>query len=75
MKEIAIKYKNDDVTVVWKPKLCVNSEICWRGLGEVFKPQEKSWIKMDGAPSEAIIAQVQGCPSGALSYYVNEKKK
>lgn len=73
MKEVAIKYKNDEITVVWKPKLCIHSEICWKGLDDVFKPLEKSWIKMEGAPSEKIIAQVNLCPSGALNYLKNKK--
>jgi uncharacterized Fe-S cluster protein YjdI len=68
-KEVSINYKNDEITVVWKPKMCTHSKKCWKGLGEVFKPLEKSWIKMDGASSESIIKQVDECPSGALSYY------
>lgn len=74
-KEPVIEYKNKDITVVWKPKICVHSQICWRGLGEVFKPLEKQWIKMDGATTDRIIKQVCVCPSGALSYYVNEDQK
>ncbi|MBL7774682.1 MAG: (4Fe-4S)-binding protein, partial [Saprospiraceae bacterium] len=30
------------------------------------------WIKMDGANSDRIIAQVEKCPSGALSWYRND---
>ena len=67
------KYTNGEVTVVWKPKLCQHSTICWKGLIEVFNPKEKPWIKMDGASSERIIEQVKQCPSGALSYYMNSK--
>ncbi len=67
-KDITIKYSNDDVTVVWKPKMCIHSCVCWKELGEVFKPQEKPWVKMDGATSERIMEQVDRCPSGALSY-------
>ncbi len=29
---------------------------------------------MDGATTERIIEQVKKCPSGALSYFVNEKE-
>ena len=68
------QYKNDEVTVVWKPDLCKHSTICWKGLNEVFNPGDKPWIKMDGASSERIVEQVKKCPSGALSYYINEKK-
>lgn len=67
-KEI-FKYTNGEVTVVWKPNICIHSTICWKGLIEVFNPKEKPWVKMDGAATERIIEQVRKCPSGALSYY------
>lgn len=65
------KYTNGEVTVVWKPKVCIHSTLCWKGLIEVFNPKEKPWIKMDGAGTERIIEQVRKCPSGALSYFLN----
>lgn len=71
-KEI-LKYTNNEVTVVWKPKVCIHSTICWKGLIEVFNPRKRPWIKMDGATTERIIEQVKKCPSGALSYYLNEE--
>lgn len=66
-----LKYTNNEVTVVWKPKTCIHSTLCWKGLIEVFNPKEKPWIKIDGATTEKIIEQVRQCPSGALSYYLN----
>lgn len=66
-----LKYTNGEVTVVWKPKTCIHSTLCWKGLIEVFNPKERPWIKMDGATTERIIEQVRKCPSGALSYYLN----
>ena len=71
MPKETIKYTNNEVTVVWKPKTCIHSTSCWKGLIEVFNPKEKPWIKMDGATTEKIIEQVRQCPSGALSYYLN----
>ena len=68
-----LKYTNNEVTVVWKPKVCIHSTICWKGLIEVFNPKEKPWIKMDGSTTEKIIDQVRQCPSGALSFYMNEE--
>ena len=65
------KYTNNEVTVVWKPKVCIHSTNCWKGLIGVFNPREKPWIKMDGATTERIIDQVKKCPSGALSYFMN----
>jgi uncharacterized Fe-S cluster protein YjdI len=67
-----IKYHNNDITVVWKPDVCIHSTLCWKGLIEVFNPKARPWVKMDGATTERIIEQVRKCPSGALSYYLNE---
>lgn len=67
------KYSNDEVTVVWKPNTCIHSTLCWKGLIEVFNPKARPWIKMDGATTEVIIEQVRKCPSGALSYYLNQE--
>lgn len=66
------RYTNGDITVVWKPDVCSHSGLCWRGLNAVFNPRVRPWINMDGADTEAIIAQVETCPSGALSWLRNE---
>lgn len=73
MPKETLKYTNNKVTVVWKPKVCIHSTICWKGLIEVFNPKERPWIKMEGASTEKIIEQVRKCPSGALSYYLNKE--
>lgn len=71
MKDITKKYSNGEVTIVWKPGMCIHSAICFRGLGEVFDPQKRPWITPEGSTTERIIEQVKKCPSGALSYYLN----
>jgi uncharacterized Fe-S cluster protein YjdI len=76
MKDITKKYTNGEVTIVWKPSMCIHSALCWRGesgLSSVFNPMEKPWIKPEGADTQAIINQIKKCPSGALSYYMNEE--
>ena len=73
MPKEALKYTNNEVTVMWKPRVCIHSTICWKGLIEVFNPKERPWIKMDGATTEKIIEQVHKCPSGALSYSLNSE--
>jgi uncharacterized Fe-S cluster protein YjdI len=75
MEDITKTYTNGEITIVWKPAVCVHSKICWKqpgGLPEVFKPMQKPWIVPDGATSERIIEQVKKCPSGALGFYYNE---
>jgi uncharacterized Fe-S cluster protein YjdI len=76
MKDITKKYTNGEVTIVWKPAACIHSRICWDaaiGLPEVFNPAERPWIKPEGATTERIIEQVKKCPSGALSFYLNDE--
>jgi len=69
-----LKYSNKELTVVWKPNTCIHSTLCWKGLIKVFNPKEKPWIKLEGAATEKIVEQVKKCPSGALSYFMNDKR-
>lgn len=73
-KEIIKKYKKDDLTVVWKPKLCIHAAECVKRLPEVYNPNSKPWIKIENASTDALKSQIDRCPSGALSYYMNNKK-
>jgi uncharacterized Fe-S cluster protein YjdI len=66
------RYTNGEITVIWKPEICIHSKFCWKNLPQVFAPRERPWIKPEGATSEQIAAQVDKCPSGALSYFYNE---
>lgn len=70
-KPMIKEYSNGEITVIWKPDTCIHSTVCWKkatGLPGVFQPGQKPWIKIDGAMTEEIRAQVDKCPSGALSY-------
>jgi hypothetical protein len=42
-------------------------------LIQVFNPAKRPWVNMQGASTERIIQQVEQCPSGALSYFMNAK--
>ncbi len=70
-KEITKTYTNGEITVVWKPGECIHSAVCFKGLGEVFDPKARPWVNINGANSEHIVAQIDKCPSGALSYFRN----
>lgn len=65
-------YKHDNLTVVWQPGLCIHSGNCVRGLNQVFNNRVRPWINMQGAEQDAIIEQVKKCPSGALSFIMDE---
>lgn len=65
--EIVKHYSGDGVTVVWKPKLCIHSGICFRGMPGVFDPTRRPWVDLSKADATAVIEHVGKCPSGALS--------
>lgn len=68
------EYTNDETTIVWNSEKCIHSAICVKGLPNVFQPRERPWIKIDKASTNELINQVKQCPSGALSYYMNDEK-
>lgn len=72
MKDITKTYTNGEVTIVWQPAKCIHSAICVKGLPEVFNAKARPWITPEGATTERIIAQVKACPSGAISYQMND---
>jgi putative redox protein len=65
-------YSNGEITVIWQPNICRHTGICARGLPQVFRPRVVPWVDMTAADSEAISAQVDRCPSGALSWVRND---
>ena len=67
------QYTNNEVTVLWKPEQCIHSKICWTHLREVFDPFKRPWVNISGASTGQIVEQVKRCPSGALSYYMNDE--
>ena len=73
-KDKTKEYSNGEVTIVWKPDICIHSELCVKGLPGVFDPNARPWINAAGASTQAIVDQVKKCPSGALSYYMNDEK-
>lgn len=61
-------YDNGEIRVIWRPALCAHSGVCVGGLPAVFRPGARPWIDLAGTPSDRIVAQVEQCPSGALSW-------
>jgi uncharacterized Fe-S cluster protein YjdI len=69
---ITKKYTNGEVTVVWKPDVCMHSGNCARGLPKVFNYSKRPWVDIQGASTNEIVEQVKKCSSGALSFYMND---
>jgi uncharacterized Fe-S cluster protein YjdI len=73
MKEITKKYTNGEVTIIWKPGVCIHSAICFKGMSHVFDPRKRPWITPEAATTNEIIEQVKRCPSQALTYVMDDK--
>ncbi len=50
--------------------LCAHAGHCTDGLKAVFRMHQEPWIDPDGAGVDEIIATIEQCPSGALSYSI-----
>ena len=67
------EYTNGEVTVVWEAEKCIHSANCVKGLPKVFNPDTRPWIEINAASTEDLVNQVKQCPSGALSFYINNE--
>lgn len=61
------EYSNEEVTILWKPKLCIHAGICVKTLSNVYNPKKRPWIHVEKATKQELTDQVAKCPSGALS--------
>jgi uncharacterized Fe-S cluster protein YjdI len=73
MKSITKKYTNGEITIIWKPDVCIHSAICFKGMAHVFDPRRRPWITPDAATTNEIIEQVKKCPSQALTFVMNDE--
>ncbi len=67
-------FSNEEITVTYAPRCCANAGICAKQLSNVFRHSVIPWIDLEGAKSNAIINQINKCPSGALQYHLNQKE-
>jgi uncharacterized Fe-S cluster protein YjdI len=66
------EYTNGEVTIVWEAEKCIHSANCVKGLPGVFDSNKRPWINAEGATTQEMVDQIKKCPSGALSYFMNE---
>lgn len=67
------EYSNGELTIIWQPDKCIHSGVCVKLLPKVYEPGKRPWITATNATTEQLIAQINKCPSGALSYRLEEK--
>lgn len=75
METNATFFSNNDITVTFEPCVCIHAENCAKELSDVFRTSIIPWINLDGTETKRIINQINRCPSGALKYQLNSKKK
>ena len=61
-------YQSDALQVLWDSQRCIHVAHCIRALPGVFNPLARPWIRLDAADTDAIVAAVEQCPTGALRY-------
>ncbi len=66
-------YQGESIEVSFDNEVCQHSGECVRGLPGVFDARKRPWIDPNGADAEAVAAQVERCPSGALQYAFRDR--
>ncbi len=61
-------YEGEGLTIHFDPKKCIHAAECVRGNAAVFNPNNKPWVKPDAAAADEVVAVVERCPTGALTY-------
>jgi len=64
-------YVGREVTVHDNRGICAHAARCTETLKTAFKLGEEPWVDPNAEAGEKIIATVEQCPSGALSYSVD----
>ena len=65
-------YAGEGVTVHDDRSVCAHAGLCTDNLSAVFRLGEEPWIDAAAAPADEVVAQVQRCPSGALTVSVGD---
>jgi CDGSH-type Zn-finger protein len=65
-------YVGKGVTIFDNRAICAHAGYCTDGLASVFRMRSEPWIDADGAPVQQIVDTIRRCPSGALSYAIDD---
>ena len=67
-------YAGEKITVHDNRGLCAHAGVCIRELNAVFSLKKSPWIDPDQASVDEVMAVVDDCPSGALSYTIENQQ-
>ena len=65
-------YVGKGITIHDNRGICAHAGLCTDKLAAVFKLGTEPWIDPDGASAEEVATAVKRCPSGALSYSIDQ---
>jgi CDGSH-type Zn-finger protein len=65
-------YVGKKITIHDNRGICAHAGYCTDNLASVFKLKTEPWIDPDGAAVEEIVDTIKKCPSGALSYTIDD---
>lgn len=65
-------YVGKQITIHDNRGICAHAGYCTDALASVFRMKQEPWIDPDAATVEEIVTAVQKCPSGALSYSIDD---
>jgi CDGSH-type Zn-finger protein len=63
-----VAYAGKGITIFDNRAICAHAGFCTDGLKSVFRMKAEPWIDPDGAAVAEVVATIEKCPSGALSY-------
>ena len=66
-------YAGKEITINDNRGICAHIGHCTDDLPDVFRMKTEPWIDPDAVAPEKIIESTKKCPSGALSYSINEE--
>jgi CDGSH-type Zn-finger protein len=66
-------HQGNGITIHDNRGLCAHAGRCTDGLPAVFRLGEEPWIAASAADADTIARTIGQCPSGALSYSIDEK--
>jgi CDGSH-type Zn-finger protein len=65
-------YVGKQITIHDNRGICAHAGYCTDALASVFRMKQEPWIDPDAATVKEVIATIQKCPSGALSYSIDD---
>jgi CDGSH-type Zn-finger protein len=69
-----VSYKGKKITIHDNRSVCAHAGYCTDNPASVFRMKEEPWIDPDAASFEEAIVAIRNCPSGALSYSIDNSE-